>query len=320
MSDQAVLTSSSSLASTLSAPTSTSTQPAERARLDPRLILCLAAVYLIWSSTYLAMRIGVAELPPLMMAGTRYVIAGLVMLAIAKQRGAAWPTARQWLRIAPVGALLFLGGNGFVQIAELSVSSGGAAVVCAMMPLWSGVLAAVTGERPTLREWLSLVAGFVGVLVLMGGPSLAGHPVHVALILMAPVCWSLGSVLGRKIGKTVTTDTFMSSAMQMLTGGAALATGALVRGEHWPAHASSRAWLALAYLIVFGSLIAFTAYNWLLRNARPVIATSYAYVNPILAVLFGAAVSGEEIGVTTLVANVLIVGATWLALTRPRTR
>lgn len=321
MSDKAVLTSPSIAAtSTSEAPTSTSTQPAERARLDPRLILCLAAVYLIWSSTYLAMRIGVAELPPLLMASMRYAVAGLVMLAIAKQRGAAWPSARQWLRVAPVGALLFVGGNGFVAIAELSVSSGGAAVVCAMMPLWTGVLGVVTGERPSLREWFSLTAGFVGVLVLMGGPSLAGQPAHIALILLAPVSWSLGSVLARKLGKAAKTDTFMSSAMQMLTGGAALAAGALIRGEHWPAHASTKAWLSLVYLIVFGSLIAFTAYNWLLRNTRPVIATSYAYVNPILAVLFGAAVSGEEIGVTTLVANILIVGATWLALTRPRTR
>ena len=116
--------------------------------IDPRLIACLAAVYLIWSSTYLAMRMVVSELPPLLMASLRYATAGLVMLALAKQRGAPWPSARHWLRVAPVGALLFVGGNGFVAIAELTVSSGGAAVVCAMMPLWTGVLAALSGERP----------------------------------------------------------------------------------------------------------------------------------------------------------------------------
>ena len=288
--------------------------------IDPRLIASLAAVYLIWSSTYLVMRIAVTELPPLLMASIRYSAAGVVMLAISRQRGVAWPTWRQWWRVAPVGVLLFVGGNGFVAIAELSVSSGGAAVVCAMMPLWTGVLAAVTGERPSKREWLSLVVGFVGVLVLMGGPSLAGKPLHVVLILLAPVSWSLGSVLARRLGKQMQIDTFMSSAMQMITGGAALAIGAIGRGERLPAHASARAWLAVAYLLVFGSLVAFTAYNWLLRNTRSVVATSYAYVNPILAVLFGAAVSGEAIGLTTVIANVLIVGAVALALARPRVR
>ena len=320
MSDKAVLTSSSSLATPLSPPTSTPSSASDRrVGIDPRLIACLAAVYLIWSSTYLAMRMVVSELPPLLMASLRYATAGLVMLALAKQRGAAWPSARHWLRVAPVGALLFVGGNGFVAIAELTVSSGGAAVVCAMMPLWTGVLAALSGERPSRREWLSLIVGFIGVMVLMGGPSLQGHPLHIVLILLAPVSWSLGSVLARRLARSQpATHTMMSSAMQMLTGGAALAIGALGRGERLPVHASTQAWLALVYLIVFGSLIAFTAYNWLLRNARPVVATSYAYVNPILAVLFGAAISGEAIGITTLIANVLIVGAIALALARPR--
>jgi drug/metabolite transporter (DMT)-like permease len=309
-----VLTPSTTIASNLATPLTS------KPSIDPRLIASLAAVYVIWSSTYLAMRIAVTELPPLLMASLRFAAAGLVLLAVAKQRGVPWPSARQWLRVAPVGALLFVGGNGFVAIAELSVSSGGAAVVCAMMPLWTGVLGAISGERPSRREWLSLTVGFVGVLVLMGGPSLQGEPLHIVLILLAPVSWSLGSVLARRIAKTAKSDTFMSSAMQMLTGGVALAIGALVRGEHWPSHASAQAWLSLVYLLVFGSLIAFTAYNWLLRNTRPVVATSYAYVNPILAVLIGAAVSSEAIGVTTLIANVLIVGAIALALTKPRAR
>jgi drug/metabolite transporter (DMT)-like permease len=291
---------------------------ADKPAIDPRLIASLAAVYLIWSSTYLAMRIVVTELPPLLMASIRYSSAGLVMLAIAKRRGVAWPSARQWLRVVPVGALLFVGGNGFVAIAELSVSSGGAAVVCAMMPLWTGVLAAVSGERPSRREWLSLIVGFVGVIVLMGGPSLQGKPLHILLILLAPMCWSLGSILARRHARSERADTFLSSAMQMLAGGGALAAVAMVRGERLPAHASTASWLALGYLLVFGSLVAFTAYNWLLHNARPVVATSYAYVNPILAVLIGAAASGEALGVTTLIANVLIVGAVALALGKSR--
>jgi len=291
---------------------------AARPVVDPRLVASLAAVYLIWSSTYLVMRIAVTELPPLLMAGMRFCSAGLVMLAAAKHRGVAWPSARQWLRVAPIGALLFVGGNGFVALGERSVSSGGAAVVCAMMPLWTGVLATISGERPTGREWLSLVVGFVGVLVLMGGPSLAGAPIDIFLILLAPIAWALGSVFGRRFAKAQSSDTVMLSAMQMLTGGAALTVSGLARGESLPAHASPQAWLALAYLSVFGSLIAFTAYNWLLRNARPVVATSYAYVNPILAVLIGAALYGEPLGVTTVVANLLIIGAVALAIGKRR--
>ena len=292
-------------------------QPAAR-RIDPRLIVSLAAVYLIWSSTYLAMRIAITDIPPLVMSSLRFSAAGLVLLAIARRRGAAWPSARQWLTVAPVGALLCLGGNGFTAIAEQTVSSGGAAVVCATMPLWTGVLGALSGERPSRREWLSLVVGFVGVVVLMGGPSLQGKPVHILLVVLAPVCWSLGSVIARRMGRSASTSTLMSSAMQLVTGSVVLAIVAACRGDRVPLSASTTSWLAVGYLFVFGSLIGFTAYNWLLRHARPVVATSYAYVNPVLAVLLGAAVSGEALGVTTLIANILVVGAIALAFARRR--
>lgn len=297
------------------APTASS--PLAAPRVDPRLIVSLAAVYLIWSSTYWAMRIAVHELPPMLMASMRYSAAGAVMLVIALRRGVAWPTLRDWMRVLPIGALLFVGGNGFVAIAETTVPSGGAAVVCATMPLWVGVLRTLGGERSTPREWLSLVIGFVGVLVLMGGPSLAGDPAHIVLLILSPACWALGSVLARRLPEGPSRDAFMLPAMEMLTGGAALFLVAAVRGERFPAHASTHAWLALGYLWLFGSLVAFTAYMWLLRHARPVVATSYAYVNPIIAVIIGAALSGEPLGVSTLVANVLIVGAVMLALRKP---
>jgi len=297
--------------------TGTATAAATR-RIDPRLVLSLAAVYVVWSSTYLAIRFAIAELPPLLMAGGRYSIAGLVMLAVARRRGAAWPSAGQWLRVVPIGALLFLCGNGFVVIGEATVSSGGAAVVCATMPLWTGVWGALGGERATWRDWLSLAIGFIGVLVLMGGPSLQGRPLHLVLIMLSPMCWALATVLARRQSREWGIGAAMSSAMQMITGGATLIVASLIDGERLPAHASASAWLAVVYLLVFGSLIGFTAYNWLLRNARPVVATSYAYVNPILAVLIGAAISGEPLGLTTLIANVLIVGAIALALV-PRT-
>ncbi|HEY5935394.1 MAG TPA: drug/metabolite exporter YedA [Kofleriaceae bacterium] len=288
----------------------------ERPALDIRLVLSLAAVYVIWSSTYLAISIALVELPALLTASLRFVAAGLVMLLIAMRRGVAFPSAREWMRVVPVGVLLFAGGNGFVVLAEQSVSSGGAAVVCATMPLWVGVLGTITGVRSTRREWVALGLGFAGVLVLMGGPALSGEPHHIALVIGSPICWALGSVMARRLpGKQ---DTFMAPAMQMIIGGAALAIGAAMLGERLPAEASATSWLAVGYLWVFGSLIGFTAYNWLLRNARPVVATSYAYVNPPLAVVFGAVISGEAIGMTTILALVLIVGAVMLALRKPR--
>jgi len=288
-----------------------------RPTVDPRLPLSLLAVYLIWGSTYLAMHVAVVELPPLLMASVRYASAGLVMMLFALRRGAALPSARDWLRVLPIGALLFVGGNGFVAIAQQSVTSGGAAVVCALMPLWLGALGAVAGERPTRREWLALVLGFVGVAVLMGGPALAGEPLHVIALLAAPLCWALGSLLARRLPGAVGRDPLLLPAMEMVAGGAALAVAGGAAGERLPTHASATAWLALGYLALFGSLIAFTAYSWLLRNARPAVATSYAYVNPIIAVLMGAVLFGEPVGVTTVVANALIVGAVILVLRRP---
>ncbi|MDX2090234.1 MAG: EamA family transporter [Kofleriaceae bacterium] len=290
-----------------------------RPRIAPRLIGSLAAVYVIWSSTYLAMRVLVKTMPPLFSASLRFNIAGLVLLIIAFRRGSAWPSPRDWLRVLPIGALLFVGGNGFVSIAQLSVSSGGAAVVCASMPLWVGVLGFVTGERPSKREWTSLVVGFIGIMVLMGGPSLAGEPLHLVLIVAAPISWALGSILARRLPGPIGKDAFLLPAMEMITGGLALGVVAMFRGEQFPTHASVSAWLIFGYLLMFGSLLAFTAYNWLLRNARPVIATSYAYVNPVLAVILGAALSGEPLGTTTVAASVLMVGAIWLALRRPAT-
>lgn len=287
--------------------------------MKAKLLVSLVAVYVIWGSTYLAMRICVVELPPMLMASLRFAAAGSTLLAVALYSGAKIPPLRDWLRMLPIGALLFVGGNGFIAIAEQSVASGGAAVIAAMMPLWIGVLGRFFGTTATAREWASLVLGFIGVVVLMGGPSLAGEPIHVVLLMFAPIAWALGSLLARKtkdIGGRHAT--LVGPALQMLMGAAALFVGAMLRGERWPAHASRDAYLSLVYLWSFGSVIGFTAYGWLLANARPVVATSYAYVNPILAVLLGAALYGEPLGWTTVVANILIVIAVMLALRKPR--
>ncbi len=283
--------------------------------VDVRLLLALAAVYLIWGSTYLAMRVAVRELPPLLMGSMRFVAGGLLLLGIAAVRGARLPTARQWLLAAPVGVLLFVGGNGFVAIALQTVDSSVAAVVSATMPLWVAVLAASTGERPSAREWLGLLVGFAGVVALFGGASLGGDPVHAVLICLAPVAWAAGSVLARRLPLA---DGMAGSALQMITGGVAVGLVALARGERFTAGASTEAWLAVLYLVIFGSLIAFSAYTWLLRSTRPAIATSYAFVNPAVAVLLGALLGGEALGTDTIAATALIIGAVALVVTGRR--
>jgi drug/metabolite transporter (DMT)-like permease len=290
-----------------------STTLSSKPAVDVRLVFALAAVYVIWSSTYLVMKLAVAELPPLLMASMRIVAAGFVMLLVAMRRGTTVPAARDWLRVLPVGTLLFLGGTGLVAVAQQTVSSGGAAVVCAMMPLWTGVFAWFSGERPTRREWTSLAIGFIGIVVLMGGPSLTGKPLHIAMVIASPMFWAIGSVLARRLPARLG-DTFMLPAMEMIMGGTMVAIVGLSLGERIPSDASVKAWAAVGYLFLAGSVIGFTAYNWLLRHTRPTVATSYAYVNPVLAVLLGSAIHGEPLGITTIVANVLIVIAVMLAL------
>lgn len=293
---------------------------AKRARLDPRLIASLAAVYVIWGSTYLAMRIAIHDIPPLLMACARFTTAGIVLYIIAIVRGAPRPSARDWRQILPIGTLLFLGGNGFIAIAQGSIPSGGTAVVAAMMPLWIGVLGLVFRERPTAREWLSLGIGFVGILVLARGPSLSGRPLHIVLVLIAPLSWAFGSLLVRRLTSEVSKDPWMLPAMEMIAGGLVMGVVGVLHGEHIPTHVGLRSGLAFAYLWFAGSFVAFTAYSWLLRNTRPVVATSYAYVNPGIAVLLGSLLYAEPLGVSTIVANVLMVVAIWLALSKARVR
>ena len=246
------------------------------------------------------------------------------MLVIARQRGATWPPLRDWLRMAPVGALLFLGGNGFVAIAEQSVSSGGAAVVCATMPLWVGVLGAVVRRAADARaSGCRSSLGFVGVIVLMGGPSLAGKPLHIVFAgaarrsagRSARCCRAARATSAATHGSLDAAGDADADRRRRRS-----ASSALVRGEHCPAHASAQAWLAVALSVRVRLADRVHRVRWLLRNARPVVATSYAYVNPILAVLIGAALAGEPLGWTTLVANVLIVAAVMLALRTRRSR
>jgi drug/metabolite transporter (DMT)-like permease len=273
---------------------------------DPRLIASLSAVYVIWGSTYYAMRVAVHGLPPLLMGAMRFTVAGIILLGFALARGAKLPTAAQWRYLIPVGILFFVGGTGFGAIAETSIDSGVAAVVCATMPLWAALAAAITGERPSTREWLGLGLGFAGVVVLIGGVPAGGDLGHLTLLLLSPVSWGVGSIIARRMPGPSNLGT---AGIQMIVGGLAVGMIALARGERISSDAPAEAWIAVVYLATFGSLIAFSAYMWLLRNTRPAVATSYAFVNPAIAVLIGGVLGGEVLGPSTILATGLIVAA-----------
>jgi drug/metabolite transporter (DMT)-like permease len=265
-------------------------------------VISLVAVYLIWGSTYLVLRHVVAVVPALLSSASRYFVAGLVLLAVLRARGAPAPTARQWLLSIPTGGLMFLVGNGFVAIAEQEVSSGLAAVACAAMPLFACAISLPFGERPTRFEWLGVVLGFLGVILLAMGDLRAARAPG-ALLLLAPLGWALGSVLSRRLlpgGITL-------AATQMIGGAAVTFVAAALRGETVPTSLPAGAALALAYLIVFGSMLAFTAYTYLLRHTTTALATSYAYVNPVIAVVLAAIVDRERPRAEMLGAGALVV-------------
>lgn len=281
--------------------------------------LALLSVYVIWGSTYLGIRLALeGGYPPLLMSGGRFVIAGALMFAVLRLRGEPMPSGPQWFSLALIGLLLMGLGNGMVTIAEQWVSSGLAAIAVASMPLWMGLFTTLRGERPSRNEWIGMAIGFVGVLWLNAGSALAASPQGLAALLIAPVAWAFGSVWSR--GRDLPSP-FMSAAGQMLCGGVMMLLAGLLLGERMHAVPSTHGTLAVLYLVTFGSIIGFSAYIWLLRHVRPALASSYAYVNPPIAVLFGALLAGERFSVHALGAMVVIlVGVAIVTLTRSRPR
>lgn len=281
--------------------------------------LALAAVYVIWGSTYLAMAIAIETLPPFWMAGARHAVAGAILYLFARSRGAARPSRVHWRSAAVIGGLLLLGGNGGVVWAEQRVDSGIAALLVSTVPLWMVLLEALRrgGSRPTGRVVLGLALGFAGLIVLVrptggGGIDLIGA----AALLIASLSWAWGSLQSRRV--QLPESPLLATAMEMLAGGGLLLLAGLVSGEASRldlAAVSLRSGLALGYLIAFGSLIGFTAYIWLLRVASPVLASTYAYVNPIVAVFLGWLVLSEPLTPQTLIAAPVIVAGVILITT-----
>ena len=255
--------------------------------------LALLAVYVIWGSTYLGIRIGLTGFPPFMLAAIRFLVAGTAMYAWLRLRGVKPPTRRQWRNAAITGVLLLLLGNGLVCFAEQSVTSGIAAVAIASEPLFVALVLFAYRERPNRNEIIGLVVGFLGVIVLNSGGAMRAAPWAAAALLVATAAWAFGSMWSRRQDMP---EGPMNVAAQMLCAAPALALTAWLTGERLPAHPPAASILAIAYLAVFGSIITFSAYLFLVKHARPALTASYAYVNPPVAVLLGALIAGEHVG------------------------
>lgn len=274
----------------------------ERRGIPLPVVASLGAVYIVWSSTYLALRYVVDAMPPLLSSGARYLLAGVLLHGFLRLRGSEAPSAKQWLAGVVPGALLFLCGNGFVALAERDVASGLAAVACAGMPLILAVLGALGGDKPRTREWVGLGLGFTGVF-LLGAGNLGGSTLSSVLLMLAPLGWALGSLLTKRLPMA---RGIMGASTQMIAGGVVCLFVGALRGESIPSAVPTSAVLAFGYLVVFGSLVAFSAYSYLLGATRPAVATSYAYVNPVLAVGLGVALGGERPGPSALAATLLV--------------
>lgn len=277
-------------------------------------ITALITVYIVWGSTYLAIRFADETLPPLLMAGARFLIAGAAMYLWLRARGAPRPSASEWRTGLVVGLLLLVLGNGGVVWAELTLPSGIVALLIGTVPLWMAIFDWLRpgGTRVNLGVVVGLLFGFAGIALLISPTDFAGGA-HlnlwiVALVLVAAMCWAAGSLYSRS-GR-LPANPLMGTAVEMLAGGALLLVGGSLAGE-WPTldpgAISSRSLLGLAYLILFGSLVGFTAYIWLLRNATASVVSTYAYVNPIVAVFLGWAFAGEAVTLRTLLAAAIIV-------------
>jgi drug/metabolite transporter (DMT)-like permease len=273
-----------------------------------------AIVYVIWGSTYLAISFAVKTMPPFLFAAVRFMVAGAILYVFARLRGAPRPTRIHWRSALIIGGLLLVGGNGLLVFAERTVPSGIAALIVSMVPIWMALLDWMRpgGNRPRAAVIGGLALGFAGVALLIGPNALHGHlPLVGALIVVAgSLGWAAGSVYSRYA--PFPKEPLLGSGIEMLAGGALLLVLSLATGEAGQLHPqaiSARSLLALVYLILFGSIVAFSAYTWLLRVSSPARVSTYAYVNPVVAVALGWAFNGEKISGQTLLAAAVIVAA-----------
>ena len=296
-------------------------QTAGRASNRVNIWAALVTVWIVWGTTYLAIAVTVRSLPPLLAAGFRFLLAGSLLYAWAIRRGdraGDRPTGRQWRSAAIIGALLLLGSNGMLMVAEKTVPSGLTALIVAMVPLCMAFFDLILfGRKLRARATFGLITGFLGAALLVGG-SIAGHTdiAGTALVVGAAITWTLGSLYARDAH--LPARPLVGTAMEMLTGGAMLLVVGVVRGELSgldPATFRVSSMMALLYLVIFGSLVGFSSYVWLIRSAPTQLASTYAYVNPVVAVCLGSLILHEPLTARTVVAGAIIVVSVALIVT-----
>jgi drug/metabolite transporter (DMT)-like permease len=278
-------------------------------------VFAMAAVYLFWGGTFLGMRLALQTIPPFLMAGVRFSIAGWGLYAARRLMGDPRPTLTEWRGAGVVGALLFLGGNGMVVWAEMTIPSSIASIIVATVPLWMAAIGYFARlSRPGLGGWIGVAVGFSGILVLVLGsgssPSGALNPLGIAALLLGAVSWAGGSLLSRRTQQPQ--SPLLWTSMQMIMGGALLLLFSLAMGDYRsfdPARLSVRSIIAFCYLVTLGSVVGFTAYIWLLKHVEPTVVSTYAFVNPIVAVFLGYVIASERIGGSALIAAGIIVCA-----------
>ena len=289
-----------------------------------QIVSAFAALYLIWGSTYLGILFAIQSIPPFLMAGARFLLAGVIMFAIARTQGPLRSTWAEWRTAIIVGACLLLGGNGGVTLSEKFIESGLASLIVATVPIYITLLGWLFGmtPRPAPIVWVGLAGGFLGVALLLG-PALrfssggGTHPaIGMSILLIGSFLWSAGSLYSR--GARHAASPFLGAAQQMFCGGALLMFVGLLVGEPKNFHPGNITTLSLgafAYLVLIGAIVGYTAYFWLLRHCDPAKVATYAYVNPIVAVLLGALFAHETITLRTLLAAALIIGSVALIIT-----
>ena len=294
-----------------------------------KILLAFAVVYFVWGSTYLAIRIGVREVPPFLLAGVRFLVAGVVLYGWMRLKGTPSPTAREWGAASLLAVLIFVLDYGLVFWSERRVPSGITAVMMATIPVFMALAEIVflRTQRLTWRLALALVVGMGGVAVLVGRSGLSermnlgGAPVDTAgacALIVGAIAWSVAASLSRRLPSP--SSKVMSSGAQMLAGGVLLTLTSALLGEFRGFHVqavSRSAWLALAYLIMAGSIVAFTAYVWLIHHESPTKVGTYAYVNPVVAVVLGYFLGGEALGLRTILGTVLVLVSVVVITTGP---
>lgn len=276
------------------------------------IVIALFCTYFIWGSTYLAIRFGIESFPPFLMAGVRFTVAGVILYTVMRFMGSENPTLSEWKGASIVGLLLPALGNGTVCYVQQTVSSSVAALAIATAPIWMAIFSSVWGHHITRQEWVGIFLGVLGIGLLNLGGSLHGDYVSALLLIFAAASWSFGSIWGKHLPMP---KGLMGAACQMIAGGIALMIASTYFNESWPENISAKSWGAMLFLIVLGSIAAYSAFQYLLKAVRPLIASSNTFVNPVVAFAVGIWFANEHVTQNEVIALAVILLGVALILT-----